>query len=66
MSEFNDLAIAVARIEAKLDVALAQGHDHEGRIRKLERAVWGAAGAGVVAGGGAGAVAALVARFSAG
>lgn len=52
------LALTVARIEVKLDQALAQHADHETRIRRLERALWMAAGAGLAGGGVAGAIAA--------
>lgn len=59
----------LARMETKLDALLTQfsGHetrvqtsvtDHETRIRRLERALWIAAGAGLLGGGGLGAVAA--------
>ena len=48
----EDLAVVVARIEAKLDVAISKGDDHETRIRALERKVWMAAG--FAAAGGAG------------
>lgn len=52
------LALAVARIEVKLDQALANHADHEVRIRRLERALWMAVGAGLAGGGVAGAIAA--------
>ncbi len=32
----GDVALVLARLEVKLDQALAQGGDHEARIRKLE------------------------------
>lgn len=37
-------AVILARMEVKLDHALANVTDHETRIRVLERKVWGAAG----------------------
>lgn len=40
----------LVRIETKLDGVLVRGDDHEGRVRRLERAVWVAAGAGVAGG----------------
>ncbi|MCE7008726.1 hypothetical protein LWC34_38835 [Kibdelosporangium philippinense] len=50
----------LTRIETKLDLALTQHreelNDHETRIRKLERALWIAAGFAATAGGGVGAV----------
>jgi hypothetical protein len=57
----------LARIEEKLNAILTQmiGNDsrvelhitdHETRLRKLERALWIATGAGLVAGGSAGAI----------
>ena len=52
------LALTVARIEVKLDQALASHADHEIRIRRLERALWMAVGAGLAGGGVAGAIAA--------
>lgn len=52
------LPVIVARIEVKLDQALAQHADHEVRIRRLERALWMAVGAGLAGGGAAGAIAA--------
>jgi hypothetical protein len=59
----------LVRIETKLDMFIA-GHqensttqaaqhtDHEARIRRLERALWIATGAGLLGGGGLGAIAA--------
>lgn len=52
-----ELALTVARIEVKLDQALAQHADHELRIRRLERAVWIATGFASAAGGTVGALA---------
>lgn len=46
----------VARIEVKVDQALIQNADHETRIRRLERALWMAAGFAAAAGGLIGAV----------
>lgn len=60
MTTGETIEVQLARIEGKLDVALAGVSDHEQRIRKLERAVWGAAGAGLLAGGFAGSVASTV------
>lgn len=39
MSESN-VTLQLARIEVKLDQALATGQDHEIRLRSLERARW--------------------------
>jgi hypothetical protein len=50
------LALSVARIEVKLDQALAQHADHEIRIRRLEHALWMAVGVGLAGGGAAGAI----------
>jgi hypothetical protein len=50
-------------MEGKLDALLALGADHEARIRKLERALWIAVGAGAAAGGG---VAAIVSKLAGG
>ena len=50
-ADVADLKVAIARIETKLDAALTVGADHEARIRRLERAVWLAAGAAAAAGG---------------
>lgn len=55
-SELHQIALSVARMEAKLDGALSLGIDHEARIRKLERALWVAVGAGAAAGGGVSAI----------
>jgi hypothetical protein len=44
----------LVRIETKLDQSNRTHDDHEGRIRKLERALWIVAGAGLVGGGLAG------------
>lgn len=49
------LALAVARIEGKLDGALAASTDHETRIRSLERWRWALTGAAAAAGAGSGA-----------
>jgi hypothetical protein len=46
----------LVRIEVKLDQALIQHGDHETRIRRLERALWMAAGFAATAGGGVGAL----------
>lgn len=41
----DSLAIALARVEVKLDAALAKTDDHEHRLRAIERRLWTAAGA---------------------
>lgn len=41
----------LTRIETKLDVANGRVDDHETRLRKLERAVWLAAGFATAGGG---------------
>lgn len=41
----STLAIALARVEVKLDAALAKTDDHEHRLRAVERRLWAAAGA---------------------
>lgn len=51
------IALTLARVEVKLDSALALGKDHESRLRTLERKVWAASG---LAGLGSGAVAAAI------
>lgn len=38
-------------IETKIDVSIGRVDDHEARIRRLERAVWVAAGAAAAGGG---------------
>lgn len=55
-TELHQIAITVARMEGRLDGVLALGVAHETRIRKLERALWVAVGAGAEAGGGVGAI----------
>lgn len=53
----DSLEVMLARLETKLDVALARGDDHEGRLRALERKIWQAAGVmSVTVGGGAAAL----------
>lgn len=52
------LEIAIARIEVKLDQALAMQTDHEVRVRRLEWALWMAAGVSLAGGGAVGAFAA--------
>ena len=42
----------LARIETKLDVQLATQADHEARLRRLERALWIAAGISMAGGAG--------------
>lgn len=56
MPEETTVTDRLARIEVKLDQALTQHGDHETRIRRLERALWTAAGAGVAGGGVVGAI----------
>lgn len=50
----EDVAIGerLARIETKLDLWHLTHQDHEGRIRRLERAVWVAAGLSMAGGAG--------------
>lgn len=45
MNPDETLAATLARLETKLDTALAGHADHEGRIRALEARVWQAVGA---------------------
>jgi hypothetical protein len=40
----HEHAVSVARLEVKLDAALAARDDHETRIRRVERRVWSFAG----------------------
>lgn len=40
MSVPQEPAVTLVRIEVKLDQALAQGLDHEGRLRSLESRNW--------------------------
>lgn len=47
-------------IELKLDAVINRGDDHETRIRRLERAVWIAAGAAMAGGGVLGAIASQI------
>lgn len=46
----------LARIETKLDQALANHADHESRIRRLERALWMVGGLASAGGGSLGAL----------
>jgi hypothetical protein len=46
--------VILARIETKLDRMLDDVHDHEGRIRSLERAKWAFAGVAAFVGAGGG------------
>jgi hypothetical protein len=55
-----DLRVTLARVEGKLDGALASSSDHETRLRKLERAAWMAVGLATAAGGATGAISALL------
>lgn len=53
LNDDADLRVVLARVETKVDVVITNHArelaDHEVRIRKLERWVWGAAGgAGVI------------------
>jgi hypothetical protein len=50
----------VARIEVRLDQTTSQQADHETRIRRLERALWMAAGFAAALGGLIGAVVATL------
>jgi hypothetical protein len=45
MPEAETLAATLARLETKLDTALAGHTDHETRLRALEARVWQAVGA---------------------
>jgi hypothetical protein len=51
IGDTEEMPVLLARIETKLDMALARSEDHEGRIRKLEKAVWLAAGFAAAGGG---------------
>jgi hypothetical protein len=51
IGDTEEMPVLLARIETKLDMALARSDDHEGRIRKLEKAVWLAAGFAAAGGG---------------
>lgn len=77
-TELHQIALSVARMEGKLDGVLAQGADHESRLRKLElaggadheprirsleRALWAVGGAGAVTGGG---IAAIISKLTGG
>lgn len=44
-------------IETKLDISISRVDDHETRLRRLERAVWVAAGAAAAGGGVVGSIA---------
>lgn len=55
--EVGELQISLARIEEKIDAFKENSHDHETRIRWLERLTYIALGAGVVSGGAGGALA---------
>jgi hypothetical protein len=50
----------VARIEVRLEQAVAQQADHESRVRRLERALWTAVGFAAAFGG---LIGAAVAKF---
>jgi ABC-type uncharacterized transport system permease subunit len=58
--DITDLRVTLARIEEKLDGALASGADHETRLRKLEKAAWMAVGLATAAGGATGAISAIL------
>lgn len=47
----EDVAERLVRIEAKLDLWHTTHADHEARLRRLERAVWIAAGLAMAGGG---------------
>jgi hypothetical protein len=49
-----DVRITLARIEQKIDAATAATTDHEGRLRRVERALWLATGTAAAVGGVAG------------
>jgi hypothetical protein len=55
-------AVILARMEVKLDHALANVTDHESRIRVLERKVWIATGVAGGVGGGLGALIAAITK----
>ena len=48
----HETAVALVRIETKLDIAITNSADHESRIRSLERKLWMVAGAAAVGGAG--------------
>lgn len=50
----------LTRIEVKLDVAVSRTEDHEGRLRRLERALWVATGAAAMTGGLVGSIASKI------
>lgn len=50
------IEVILARIEVKLDRVISDTTDHESRLRRLERLVWGASGAAMVGGGSIGAI----------
>lgn len=50
------MAVELAKISTKLDALAAADLDKEGRLRKVERAIWVAVGAGSAVGGVAGAI----------
>lgn len=58
----DEIPVVLARIETKLDQVLTVAGDHEQRIRRLERAIWIAAGAASSVGGIAGTVASQLLR----
>ena len=58
--DITDLRVTLARVEGKLDGALAAGTDHEARLRKLERAAWLAVGIATTAGTATGAISAIL------
>lgn len=57
MTDGREVLDRLVRIETKLDSQLTRSEDHEGRIRRLERAVWVASGAAATAGGVVGSIA---------
>lgn len=52
----DNVEVKLARIETKLDIALADGGDHEVRIRRLEKALFTAMGVAAAIGGVLGAI----------
>lgn len=51
MTADGEVVERLVRIETKLDAQLTRSGDHEGRLRRLERALWLAAGAATAGGG---------------
>jgi hypothetical protein len=57
MSTDREVLDRLVRIETKLDAQLTRSDDHEGRLRRLERALWLVTGAAAAGGGAIGALA---------